>query len=248
MTPAGIESLAQKLVTQAATCAADRSVSLPIREKLANIAVSLSSELEPSEGACSEVMTAALASADDAHVLHLLLVAAHDLAPDETKLAGPVLRLCARAHAERQPASLEVALTQLARVSELERVANVPEEWFANVSRGAGERLHPLVRVWFQRSGGEHPGFRALVREHEAPLFCKPMPIALLRGIHAAQPTVSGWVALAGHPDSRDGRLGISFGENQGEAVATLQEARDGAKSDAAFERLSRWLRELSES
>ncbi|MBK7585818.1 MAG: hypothetical protein IPI67_37230 [Myxococcales bacterium] len=67
-----------------------------------------------------------------------------------------------------------------------------------------------------------------------------------MRGIHAAQPTVTGWIALARHAEPGEGGLGLSFGDLEAEAITTLREARDGASDDAVRATLSRWLLELS--
>lgn len=240
-----IDALVRQVVSAAAAVAADRPVELEVRRNHAGLCYSLSNHVGPDERLCAEVMLAAQRSTDDRQIVRNLLEAAAVLAPDLRRLLRPVRRLCAAAFAAGHGEALLVGLTWVARVASGQSDGEVPHEWFAAL-RGVGvSRLPYLLREWVGRFGAGHLGLLALVREREACLLAAAMTTDALRAIHSAQPTVSGWLALARSEEPVDDRLRTSFGDC-GAAAATLLAARDAATDDVTRERLSRWCAELA--
>lgn len=246
--PTEIASLVHRVVLRSASVAADAGAGPETRRNHAGLCYSLSHHVEQSERLCADVVGAALRSIDDHHVVRALLEAAETLAPDALRLVAPVSRLCAVAHGEGRHETVAVGLCQLARWASAEEAWGVPDEWFASVSRAADKRRPYFCLLWFRRFGGAHPGFRRLIRDHEEALLAKVLPAAVVRGIHAAEPTITGWIALARQAQPGEGALGLSFGDYGGQAITTLRDARDGATDDAVRERLSQWLAELEQS
>ncbi len=240
------KTLVRQLIIRAAKGASDRGAPVEDRRDHAWLAYAVANHVEQSERLCAEVMGAALRSVDDHHVVRALLEAAETLAPDASRLVAPVSRLCAAAHVEGRHDTVTAGLSQLARWATADEARGVPEEWFASVSRAADKKLPYLCLLWFRRFGGDHPGFRGVIRDHGETLLARVIPPAVVRGIHAAQPTATGWIALARHAEPGEGVLGLSFGDNEAEAITTLREARDGASDDGVRATLSRWLLELS--
>ncbi|MBI3201574.1 MAG: hypothetical protein HYZ29_08530 [Myxococcales bacterium] len=243
-----IDSLVRRLIIRAAKSAAGRGSPVEDRRDHAWLVHSLAPHIEVSERLCADVVGAALKSIDDHNVVRGLLEAAETLAPDAPRLVPPMMRLCATAYVEGRHDTVAVGLNQFARWASADEARRVPEKWFASVSRAADKKLPYLVLLWFRRFGAEHPGFLRVIRDHEECLLARVMPPAVVRGIHAAQPTVTGWIVLARHAEPGDGALGLSFGGCEAEAVATLREARDGASDDAVRATLSRWFDEVSTS
>lgn len=105
-----------------------------------------------------------------------------------------------------------------------------------------------LVRQWTERFGADNEGIRAIIRNRADVWFpTRRFRIDILRALHAAEPTASGWVALAlRRSEPEAGPLGLSFGNRHDQAVATLREAL-GPRTDAGVEVvLQRWLTELA--
>lgn len=243
-----IESLVRRVVLSAAAVAADRRADPEARRNCAGLVYSLAYHSESSEMLCSEVMRAAQEATDDHRVVRNLVEAVVSMAPDQGRLVPPIRRLCEVAFDRGHDETLLVSLTWFARVARDGRDGDVPVESFSAVGRVSSRRIPYLLREWVRRFSAGHPGLRALIREHEGCLLAKAMNTETVRAIHAAQPTVSGWLALVRDQEMAGEPLGLSFGDARAEAVDSLREARDGAADDAARERLSSWLAELEQS
>ncbi|MCC6651555.1 MAG: hypothetical protein IT348_10450 [Candidatus Eisenbacteria bacterium] len=246
--PTEIESLVRRVVLGAAAVAADHGAEPEARRNHAGLCYSLSHHVVADEMVCAEVVRAAIASVDDHRVVRNLLEAVVSMAPDQGRLVPPIRRLCEVAFDRGHDETLLVSLTWFARVARDGRDGDVPVEWFSAVGRVSSRRIPYLLREWVRRFSAGHPGLRALIREHEGCLLAKAMNTETVRAIHAAQPTVSGWLALVRDQEMAGEPLGLSFGDARAEAVDSLREARDGAADDAARERLSSWLAELEQS
>jgi hypothetical protein len=246
--PTEIESLVRRVVLGAAAVAADRYAEPEARRNHAGLVHALAHHVVSDEMVCAEVMRAAQSATDDHRVVRNLLEAIVGLALDQGRLVVPMRRLCEVAFGRRHDETLLVALIWLARVARDERDGDVPFEWFSAIGRVSAGRIPYFLREWVRRFSAYHPGLRALIREHELCLVAPTMTPDSVRAIHAAQPTVSGWVALARDQERAGETIGLSFGPQHAEGLATLRDARDGATDDAARERLSSWLAELEQS
>lgn len=247
-TLAEIESLVRRTVLGAAAVASDRRAEPEARRNSAGLVHALAYHSDSSEMLCSEVVRAAQAATDDHRVVRNLIEAVVSMAPDQSRLVVPIRRLCATAFDWGHDDTVLVALMWFARVARDGRDGDVPVEWFSAVGRVSSTRIPYLLREWVRRFSAGHPGLRALIRDHEDCLLASAMNPETVRAIHAAQPTVSGWLALVRDQERAGEPLGLSFGDALPEAIATLREARDGATDDAARERLSSWLAELEQS
>lgn len=245
---AEIESVVRRVVLAAASVAAERREHPEVRRNHAGLVHAIAYHVVSDEAVCAEVMRAAQSATDDHRVTRNLLDALVSMELDQQRLVVPIRRLCEIAFERDHDETLLVALTWLARIARGDRDGDVPAEWFAAVGRVNQRRLPYMLREWVHRFPADHPGFRALIREHESCLLASTMTNDSVRAIHSAQPTASGWLALARDPEAGRKPLVLSFGAAQAEAVATLREARDGASDDSVRQRLSSWLAELQQS
>lgn len=243
-----IESLVRRIVIGAAAIASDRRADPEARRNCAGLVYALAYHSESGEMLCSEVMRAAQQATDDHRVVRNLIEAVVSMAPDQSRLVVPIRRLCATAFDRRHDDTLLVALMWFARVARDGRDGDVPVKWFSAVGRVGSRRIPYLLREWVRRFSAGHPGLHALIREHESCLLASAMNPETVRAIHAAQPTVSGWLALVRDHERAGEPLGLSFGDGLPDALATLREARDGSADDAVRERLSQWIAELEQS
>lgn len=238
------------LVACAARLAGDPKVAWPVRGRAAALCQTLAHDVAADEALCAAVVGSAFVCAETFPIAHDLLVAAHELAPDESRLVAPLLRLCARAHAAGHHSTVVVTLVSLAEIPEFH--GDIPAAWFFD-TRGleheAGYWVRRLVRRWVARFGGKNEGVRSVIRERQDELFLEQrMPIRGVLRLHAAEPTAAGWMALARRREELPpGPLPVSFGDRAHDAVAALRDAslrRNEAGEHAALER---WLREATE-
>jgi len=147
---------------------------------------------------CSNVVRALGAVLHDSRAAEDLALAALALAPDADRLARPLLRLTAEAHAQGHSTTVVALLIRLCDLGAFE--GRVPAEWLAGDARPDHRReclLRVLLRRWIPRFGASHDGVRRVVRENSHWLLSPGFGIRLLREIHAREPTVEGWIAMA---------------------------------------------------
>ncbi|HWZ90387.1 MAG TPA: hypothetical protein VNW92_16100 [Polyangiaceae bacterium] len=238
------------LLRQAARLAADPGVLWPVRGRAAALCCVLASQVAEDEALCADVMRAAHACVETFPVVHDLLVAALEVAPDPSLLVVPMRRLCRDAHASGHHDTVVVTLVTALDIDSFDGA--IPSAWFVAACAVTGEAdywLRRLVRSWAERFGANHEGIRAVVRDRAdqwfpAHRFC----IDVLRSLHAAEPTAAGWIALASRRgEMASGGLGLSFGDRHADAVVALREALLRAVPAAAHAALEGWLTELSQ-
>lgn len=210
----------------------------------------LSCQVSANEALCTDLICGAFSCADTFPVVHDLLVAARELAPDESRLVAPLLRLCARVHAEGRRATAVVTLFTLTEIVAFE--GNAPDEWLAStgdLDHEAEYWLRHLVRRWVLRFGGGNEGVRDVIRERQDEFFVqRRMPIHEVFRLHVAEPTAAGWVALAARRDELEpGPLPLSFGDRRHAAESCLCDAMQRRLEPGPHAILERWLSELSE-
>lgn len=181
-------------------------------------------------------------------VVHELLLAALDLAPDPARLVVPLRRLCRHAHSLGHHVTVVVTLVTLLDIDGFR--GDVPVAWLVSGCSVEGEAdywLRRLVRRWVERFGANHEGVRAVIRDRADVWFpTRRFKLDVLRAMHAAVPTAAGWVALAARRAEMNGPLGLSFGDRQTEAVTGLREALLRLVPPATHAALEGWLVELS--
>jgi hypothetical protein len=239
-------SQAASLLRAATNLAGTHGVGWPARGRAAQLSRVLAIHLAPDEALCADVMRAASTGVEVFPVVHDLLMAALELAPDPPRLVVPLRRLCQQAHAAGHHDTVVVALLELL---EIDAFANrVPAAWLASACSVSGEAdywLRRLVRRWVELHGAEHEGIRAVVRDRADVWFpTRRFCLDVLRAMHAAEPTAAGWVALAERrSETEPGALGVSFGDRHADAVAALLLRVLPAATHAALEG---WLAELT--
>lgn len=238
-----------QLVREAAYLAADHESAWPVRGRAAQLCRVLGSQVTHDETLCADVMLAARACLEAFPVVHDLLLAALELAPDPAHLLLPMRRLCRLAHEADHHDTVVVALLELLEIDGFD--GDVPAAWLDSAIAVAGEAdywLRRLVRRWVELLGAKHEGVRAVVRDRADVWFpTRRFRLDVLRAMHAAEPTAAGWVALASRRSEMNGPLGLSFGDRHGDAVAALREALLRVLPAATHAALEGWLAELSQ-
>lgn len=233
------------LVARAARLAGDPKAAWPVRGRAASLCKVLAYQVAADEALCAACVRAASACVETFPVAQDLLVAARELAPDESRLVAPLLRLCAGAHAGGHHATVVVALFELAEIVAFD--GNVPGAWLAGTTgleHEAAYWLRHLVRRWVLRFGGANEGVRTVIRERQDELFLeRRMPAREVLRLHAVEPTAAGWSALARRrQELMPGPLPLSFGDRADDAVSTLREALARPHSAGEDIALKRWL------
>jgi hypothetical protein len=237
------------LAALAARLAGAPSVPWPVRGRAAALCYTLSRDVAPDEALCAKLVRAAFACVGTFPVVLDLLAAARQVAPDESRLVLPLRRLCVHAHAAGHHDTVVVTLVTMLDVEDFD--GEVPAAWLVAGIAVDGEAdywLRRLVRRWVERFGANQEGIRAIIRDRADVWFpTRRFMLDVLRAMHAAEPTVAGWVALAGRRNETEGgALGLSFGERHAVAVAALREALLRMLPAATHALLNRWLAELS--
>ena len=234
------------LLREAARLAGDQRACWPVRGRAATLCRTLASQVAPDEALCADVMNAAQACVESFPVAHDLLLAALELAPDPARLLLPMRRLCRLAHEAHHHDTVVVALLELLELKSFD--GDVPPAWFiASIQVDGDYWLRRLVRRWVELLGASHEGVRAVVRDRADVWFpTRRFRLDILRAMHAAEPTAAGWVALAGRRSEMNAPLGLSFGDRQGDAAATLREALLRVLPAATHAALEGWLEELT--
>lgn len=228
--------------------ASDPATAWAVRGHAASICLLLAAEVDYDDTLALTAVTAASTTLECAPYVQDLLAAARGVARDESVLLDPVLALAAAAHAAGRNEAVVVALLELLQI--LRFSGAVPAAWLADacvVTYEADDWLRSLVRRWVSRFGAGHEGVRAVVRDRADQWFpSSRFPLGVLRALHAAEPTPAGWVALAARrAEMEPGPLGLSFGDRQADAVATLSEAQLRHLEPPIHVTLDDWLREL---
>lgn len=237
------------LWTKALSIASDPATVWPVRGHAASVCLLLAGEVDYDDGLALTAARAAATMLECAPYARDLLVAARQVACDESVLLDSVLALAAAAHAAGRHDAVVVALLELLQIQSF--TGDVPPEWLAAacvVTFEADDWLRRVVRRWVSRFGADHEGVRAVVRARADQWFLTSrFPLGVLRALHAAEPTPAGWVALARwRAELGAGPLGLAFGDRQADAVASIREAllRHLPASDHAA--LEGWQRELA--
>ncbi len=238
------------LLRDAARLAGDQRAVWPVRGRAARLCRALALEVAPDEALCSDVMRAAQACTEPFAVVHNLLLAAFELAPDPARLIVPTHRLCRQAHEAHHHDTVVVALVTMLDIGDFD--GDVPAAWLVSACSVSGEPdywLRRLVRRWVELFGARHEGIRAVVRDRADVWFpTRRFRLDVLRAMHAAEPTAAGWVVLARRrSETEGGALGLSFGERHADAVAALREALARKEDPGAHTALEGWLAELSQ-
>jgi len=244
----GLERDLAGVLGRAAVVSGTRTVPWPGRERAASLCKILSSQVYADEALCADLVRSASACVDSFPVVHDLLVAACELAPDQSKLVAPLLRLCAGAHAAGHRATVVVALFTLTEVVAFDGEA--PGAWLVgtgDLDDEAAYWLRHLVRRWTLRFGGSNEGVREVIRDRQDDFFVElRMPVHEILRLHAAEPTPAGWIALANRRDElKAGPLPISFGDRRDDAEATVRDALQRRLEPGAHTALERWHTEL---
>jgi hypothetical protein len=237
------------LWSRALILASDSAVPWPVRGRVASFCRALAFEVAEDNGYALRAVEAANACLECFPLVHDLLIAAREVAVDSSTLLEPMLALCRQAHDAGRHDAVVVALLELLELESFR--ADVPAAWLVASIQVDGEAdywLHRLVRRWIELFGAQHEGIRAIVRDRADVWFpTRRFRLDALRAMHAAEPTAAGWVALASRRDEMDnGPLGLSFGSQQGGAVAALREALLRKVPAATHVVLEGWLEELS--
>ncbi len=227
--PYTIRSDIEALWTKALGIASDPAMVWPVRGHAASICLLLAAEVDCDDVLALTAVTAASTMMECSPYTQDLLVAAREIARDESVLLDPMLGLAAAAHAAGRHEAVVVVLLELLQI--LSFTGDVPPAWLADacvVTFEADDWLRSVVRRWVQRFGADHEGVRAIVRDRGDQWFpTSRFPLGVLRTLHAAEPTPAGWVALAGRrAEMEPGPLGLSFGDRGADALATLKEAQ----------------------
>lgn len=234
------------LWTKALGVASDPATLWPERGHAASICLLLAAEVDYDDGLALTAVRAAATMVDCAPYAQDLLVAAREIARNESVLLDPVLALAATAHAAEKHDAVVVALLELLELQAF--AGDVPPAWLADacvVTFEVDDWLRSAVRRWVARFGAGHEGVRAVVRDRADQWFpTSRFPIGVLRALQAAEPTTAGWVALAA--EMEPGPLGLSFGDRHADAIATLSEAQLRHLEPPIHVTLDDWLRELS--
>ncbi|MEO7036605.1 MAG: hypothetical protein ABI548_21840 [Polyangiaceae bacterium] len=238
------------LWSRAAHLAADLGALRPLRGRAASLARVLAVEISEDDHLALRAVDTATACAESFPAAHDLLIAAREVSVDPALLVGPVLKLCASAHEAGHHDTVVVALLELLEIEALD-CNDVPAAWLTAACSVSGEAdyfLRRLVRRWVELFGAENDGIRAVVRERADVWFpTRRFRIDVLRALHAAEPTASGWVALALRRDEMSAApLALSFGDRHEQATSTLRGALLRVLPAAAHAALEGWLRELS--
>ncbi|MEO7036595.1 MAG: hypothetical protein ABI548_21795 [Polyangiaceae bacterium] len=222
----------------------------PVRARAASLSRVLAFEISEDDHLALRAIDAASACAESFPVAHDLLIAAREVAVDPALLVGPVLALCASSHERGHHDTVVVALLELLELDTF-KASDVPAAWLLAARSVTGEAdywLRRLVRRWVELHGAHHEGIRAIIRDRADVWFpTRRFRMDVLRALHAAEPTVAGWIALVLRRDELGpGALGLAFGDRHEEATVTLHEAL-GRRADAAVQVvLERWLAELT--
>jgi hypothetical protein len=178
-----------------------------------------------------------------------MLDCAIELAPMPGDIVGSLLELAEAAHVGGHHSVVASAIVWLCDVSPFDGI--VPASWFAamrDLTGGYRHRARTAVMKFVSRFGGTNEGLRELVRANEA-WFLDPIPIRILREIHRAVPTTTGWSVLAlRRGELPPGPLGISFGNEHDEAVRTVHEALESSRSKVHRSELRAFRAELTET
>jgi hypothetical protein len=238
------------LWTKALGIASDPETVWPVRGHAASICLLLAAEVEVDDCLALTAVTAASTMIECSPYAHDLLVAAREIACDESVLLDPMLELAAAAHAAGRHDAVVAALLELLQV--LSFTGDVPASWLIGacvVTYEADDWLQSVVRRWVARFGAGHEGIRAVVRDRADQWFpTRRFRIDMLRTLHAAEPTPGGWVALAARrTELGPGPLGLSFGDRHAEAASTLREALLRVLPAAQHVALEEWLRDVSQ-
>jgi hypothetical protein len=236
------------LLERAARVAADPTAGWPLRGRAATLCRVLAFHVHEDEALCAGAMHGAASCIATFPVAHDLLIAALELAPDPSRVVTPLLRLCSRAHELGYHDTVVVALVSLVQIDAFD--GNAPPAWLAKTSMIEGEVeywLRRLLRRWVARFGAQHDGLRAIIRTREDWFLTRRFPMAEMRLMHAEEPTATGWKAIAMRRHELEaGELGIAFGEQHAQAVATLREALERRIDAGSQIALERWLAELT--
>ncbi|MEO8900312.1 MAG: hypothetical protein ABI488_01810 [Polyangiaceae bacterium] len=238
------------LWSRAANLSADSAAPWPVRGRAASLARVLAFEISEDDHLALRAIEAASACAESFPAAHDLLIAAREVAVDPAPLVDPMLELCARAHQGGYHDIVVVALLELLEIEAFDAF-DVPTHWLLAAGSVTGEAdyfLRRLVRRWAERFGADHEGIRAIVRDRADIWFpTRRFRMDVLRALHAAEPTASGWVALAARrSEMGSGPLGLSFGDRQSDAVTTLREALLRIVPAATHAALNDWRIALS--
>ncbi|MEO7034332.1 MAG: hypothetical protein ABI548_10585, partial [Polyangiaceae bacterium] len=178
--------------------ASDSTAPWPVRSRAAGLCRSLAFEIEERDAHARLAVSAASACAESFPAAHDLLIAARELAADPALLVDPVLTLCASAHEAGHHDTVVVALLELLEIEAFD-CNDVPTAWLTAARSVTGEAdyfLRRLVRRWAERFGANDEGIRAIVRDRADIWFpTRRFRMDVLRALHAAEPTASGWVA-----------------------------------------------------
>jgi hypothetical protein len=236
------------LWTKALGVASDPATVWPERGHAASLCLLLATEVDYYDALALTAVTAAATMLECSPYAHDLLVAAREIARDESVLLDPMLDLAAAAHAAGRHEAVVVVLLELLQI--LRFSGDVPPAWLTDacvVTFEADDWLRRVVRRWVGRFGAGHEGVRAVVRDRADQWFpTSKFPIGVLRALHAAEPTTAGWVALAARrAEMEPGPLGLSFGDRGADALATLKDAQLRQLDPPVHVTLDNWLREL---
>lgn len=233
---------------KALAIAADATIVWPVRGHAASICLLVAAEVDYDDALALTAVTAAATMLECAPYVRDLLVAAREIARDDSVLLDPMLKLAAAAHAAGRSESVVVALLGLLQLPGF--TGDVPLAWLVDacvVTFEADDWLRRVVRRWVARFGAGHEGVRAIVRDRGDLWFpTSRFTLGILRALHAAEPTSAGWVALARRrAEIEPGPLGLSFGGRGADALATLKEAQLRQLDPPVHVTLDIWLREL---
>jgi hypothetical protein len=214
------------------------------RRNAATLAFTLSDHVASAEDLCTEVLRAARASLADPQIVGTLLLAAETLAPDCAALGPPILRLCETARLDGHASGLLVGITRLLGLPRSDE--RPPSEWLTWAAAHPDRHTHRLqiaLSRWASRIGAGDEAFLAVHRQCHGWMLGPRMEMRTLRAVQTAEPTSSGWRALARRtPELTElAPSDLIASERRADALDALATAIDEERAPGIRAILERW-------